>query len=349
MNYKKLLLVYLITFSLPVFAQQADMSLIPYRQGNLWGYASPDKKIVITPVYNDANLFYMGYASVKKGTKYGYINKAGKVVIPFKFFSAGRFRYGYTDNVKTHKSDTVLFAGAALTANDIERCIDTRGKRMAKCPAINENSVLGNNKQLIKDSAISLLTTLRKSETFDMVTEQYQLPGIDADYFVAVKDNKYGILNNKFEMIIPFEYSLIKKLKVDNTIYLVVEKNGLKGLLNGDGSIAINVVNSRLEFVKASNGFNYFIVAKDGNTGIVDNKMTALVNANYYDIQYDIAGGFVLTGTNNLKGAYFLNNKLIEAKYAEVMILNNGNYALVKMQNGRSGYVNNEGIDFFED
>ena len=88
MNSKNLMLALFLAFTVPVFAQDADMSLIPYRQGNLWGYASPDNQIVIKPVYNDANLFYEGYASVKKGNMYGYINKAGKVVIPFKFYSA---------------------------------------------------------------------------------------------------------------------------------------------------------------------------------------------------------------------------------------------------------------------
>ena len=220
MNSKKLFLVYLITLTMPVFAQRADMSMIPYRQGNLWGYATPDKKIVISPAYDEVNLFYEGYASVKKGGKYGYVNKAGRLVIPFKFFSAKRFRYGYTDNLKTHGTDTVLFAGASLTAADIERCIDTRGMQMTKCPAINENSIPDNTKPLIKDSAVSSFSTMAKSETFDKVLDQYKLPGIEDDYYIAVKNDQYGVINNKFEMILPFGYTSIKRLDINNTVYL---------------------------------------------------------------------------------------------------------------------------------
>ena len=349
MNSKKLFLVYLIFFSLPVFAQPADMSLIPYRHGNLWGYATPDKKVVIAPVYDDANPFFVGYASVKKGNKYGYINKAGKLVIPFKYFVAKRFRYGYTDNLKTHRTDTVLFAGAALNATAIERCIDTRGRQMAKCPAINENSVPDNNKPLVKDTSVSSFSTMVKSEKFDKVIAQYKLPGIDEDYYVAIKDNEYGVINNKFETIVPFEYNSIEKMIINNTVYLVAQKNGLKGILSGNGAVLVNIVNSRLDYVKASNGKDYFVFLSNGSGGIKDINFQDLVSPVYSDIQYDNSGGFVLTGKNNLKGAYFLNNKTVETKYASVNMVNNGNFLQIKTQGGKSGYVNNEGIEFFDE
>ena len=83
MNSKNLILALFLAFTVPVFAQNADMSLIPYRQGDLWGYASADKSIVIKPEYEDAHRFYEGFAAVKKGGKYGYINKEGKVVFLF--------------------------------------------------------------------------------------------------------------------------------------------------------------------------------------------------------------------------------------------------------------------------
>ena len=57
MNSKNLILVLFLAFAIPVFAQEPDMSLIPYRKGNLWGYAAPDKSIVITPEYEEANIF----------------------------------------------------------------------------------------------------------------------------------------------------------------------------------------------------------------------------------------------------------------------------------------------------
>lgn len=39
MNSKRIILAIGLVLTLPAFAQQPDMSLIPYRQGDLWGYA----------------------------------------------------------------------------------------------------------------------------------------------------------------------------------------------------------------------------------------------------------------------------------------------------------------------
>lgn len=67
-----------------VSAQQ----LIPYRSGELWGYCTPDKKIVIPPKYERADWFYDGHAVVANGCsqdcydvydgKWGYITTSGK-------------------------------------------------------------------------------------------------------------------------------------------------------------------------------------------------------------------------------------------------------------------------------
>ena len=154
MTSKKLLLVLFLAFTIPVFAQDADMSLIPYRKGDLWGYADPYKSIVIEPVYNEADLFYEGLAVVKKAGKYGYVNKDGKVVIPIKYLVAKPFRFGYfaqSANLKPGDGNIipqkqVLFAGASMQANGYEICIDTKGATLAKCPAISDNSAPELNK-----------------------------------------------------------------------------------------------------------------------------------------------------------------------------------------------------------
>ena len=81
----KLILGCFLLITTGALAQQTDMSLIPFRQGDKWGYATPDLNIVIQPKYKEANWFSEGFASVKIGSKFGYINKAGKLVIPAKF------------------------------------------------------------------------------------------------------------------------------------------------------------------------------------------------------------------------------------------------------------------------
>ena len=145
MKMKKLMMLPIILLSLNSIAQTIDYSLIPYRKGDKWGYADAQRNIVITPKYNDAQWFSEGLAAVKVGSKWGYVNKQGKLVIPAKFTVAKSFRKGYVPKANKSGGDSILFAGASITANGYERCITTKGVILTKCPAINENSVVENS------------------------------------------------------------------------------------------------------------------------------------------------------------------------------------------------------------
>jgi len=65
--------------------------LIPYRKGDKWGFCTPDKKIVITPKYDDAGGFIEGLAKVYLDGKCGFIDKTGKEIIPPKYDDAEDF------------------------------------------------------------------------------------------------------------------------------------------------------------------------------------------------------------------------------------------------------------------
>ncbi len=354
MNLKNLILILFLAFTVPLFAQDADLTLIPYRHGNLWGYASPNKNIVIKPEYAEANFFYEGFAVVKKGDKYGYINKAGKVVIPFKFFSAKSFRFGYIPktttplNAEDNNQTEVLFAGASLLASGYEICINTKGEKLLKCPAINENSVPELNKPNTV-TIVSNYSTIQKTELFDNIIADYKMPGVEENFYIATRNNKNGVFNNKFDVIVPFEYDKIEKVNIGIMVYLIVEKDGLKGMLFGNGSPYMAVENTKLLYVKSSKGNNYFIFTKDGKTGLKDSRYQMLAEPIYNDIVYLEDAGFVLTGSNNLKGFYFMNTNLVEPKYADVMTIKREEFILVKLASGKLGYINNNLVEFFED
>lgn len=358
MKSKNLLLVLFLAFTIPVFAQDPDMSLIPYRKGDLWGYSDANKNIAITPEYEEAHLFYEGFAVVKKGGKYGYIDKQGKVVIPFKFFSAKPFRVGfYGSDTKPNPKDkapvtqkTVLFAGASLQASGYEICIDTKGAQLAKCPAISENSLPDVNKP---DSVVivSNYSTVQKSDLFDKIIADYKIiANADETYYIATRNNNYGVFNNKFEVIVPFEYSRIEKMSIGAMTYLKVEKGGLKGVYFGTGSSYIAVENSKLDLVKAANGKSYFVFTKDGQTGLKDNKYQNVVETIYSDIVYDPAGsGFILIAPGPYKGFVFPDENVLLPRFTEVKPLKGGAYVMVKNMEGKWGYINSQLVQFFED
>jgi hypothetical protein len=356
MNSKNLLLALLLAFATPVFAQDADMSAIPYRHGDLWGYANMNKDIIIKPEYEEADFFHEGFASVKKGGKYGYINREGKVVIPFKFYSAKPFRLGFFEKAANAKQaegsqdnqKAVLFAGASLQANGYEICINTKGERMPKCPAISENSAPDINKSNTV-TIVSNYSTIQKSDLFDKIIGDYKMPGAEDSYYIATRNNKYGVFNKTFDVIVPFEYDKIEKENIGVMVYLLAEKDGLKGMLFGNGSPYLAVENTKLLYVKAADGNNYFIFTKDGMTGLRNTKYQNVVEPLYTDITYDSTAGFILTGADPRKGYYFLNGNILKPEYAEIKAVKGGKFVMVKTQTGKWGYVSNNLVEFFEE
>ena len=347
MKKKNFLFIAMLMFAANTFAQQMDMSLIPYRSGDKWGYASPDKKIVIIPKYNEATWFSEGYAAVKIGRKYGYINKAGKMVIPAKFTVAKPFRKGYRPKSNSNGGDSVLFAGASVTANGYEKCIDTRGMVMGKCPAINENSVAENRlpvKTVVTQKTYSLANN---NGLFDKVVDDYKVSGSDETYYIAQKSGMYGVFNSKFETIIPFQYNAIKIITSGGTQYLQVMKDGMNGVIAGNGQTLINPDNSNLIIINGTNKTDYVIVKHNGKTYVKDLKNNDIISTGYADISYDNNGGFVITGDDNTKGFYFMDNKIISPKYSDIRLMKGGNYMMVKTHNGKTGYINEAGDEFF--
>lgn len=357
MTSKKLMFILFLVISIPVFAQDPDMSLIPYRQGDLWGYADPEKNIVIKPQFDEAEFFYEGFAVVKKGTKYGYINKAGKVVIPIKFFVAKPFRYGYFDKSGNKKpgdgsisaQKQVLFAGASLLASGYEICIDTKGATLPKCPAISESSATELNKPLSTTETVSSYSTVKKSDLFDKITGDYKIiAGADETYYIATRNNNYGVFNNKFDVIVPFEYSKIEKINIGAMVYLLAEKDSLKGILFGTGSPYLAVENSRLKYVQAKDGNNFFIYTRDGKTGLKNTRYQNIAEAVHDDIWLAENGGFIVIGSDQTKGYIFPNNAVVEPKYADILSIKGTQYVKVKAQSGKWGYISNTLVEFFE-
>lgn len=95
--------ILLFSFGLNANAGKSDI-LIPFRSGELWGYCTPDKKMVVPAMYEKAGWFHDGLAKVAIGCNsdcwdsydgnWGYINEKGKVVIPIDYTAATDFNEG---------------------------------------------------------------------------------------------------------------------------------------------------------------------------------------------------------------------------------------------------------------
>lgn len=331
--------------TLTAFSQLIDMSLIPYRQGDRWGYANPDGKIVITPKFREANWFSEGYAAVKSGSKYGYVNKAGAMVIPAKFTVAKSFRKGYMPNVGKEGGDSVLFAGASIQASGYEICINTKGARMPKCPAIAETSVAENNVPVQTVVTQKTYSVPNNNGLFDKIVDDYKIAGSEENYYIALKNNRYGVFNTKFETIVPFEYDSIRLVR-SVVPYLEVSKAGMYGVINSQGQVKIAPENTGVFSVRGD-GKDYVIIKKDGKTYVRDIENNLIIPNGYANVIYDGSGGFIITGDDNLQGYYFNDNTVIAPKYSEIRRMDGTRYLQVKTFSGKLGYISSAGNEYF--
>ncbi len=335
-----------IAISATVFCQSADTTLIPYRLQNKWGFVNSARKLVVQPMYDEAGWFSAGYAVVKKGKMYGYINTAGKVVIPFKYTVAKPFRYGYVDDARKQNSDTILFAGASLRSDGYEICINTKGIVLAKCPAINENTDPEDDAAIVGKEKVYTLKS--SSNLFDKIVDDYKVAGDGNSYFIAKKDSFYGVFNNKFEVTVPFVYSTITKFTTADNIYLQAEKAGNKTLFQGNGTVTIPAETNILQHVHPQHNQHLFIVSSNGKSGVKNVDNTWFIEPKYTDITYDENGGFVVTDDANNKGFYFIDKTIVAPKYSAIKLAAKGSrYLFVKTIDGKTGYVNANGDEFF--
>lgn len=346
MKLNKLLPIVTLFISTISFAQETDMSLIPYRQGNKWGYATADKKIVITPKYDEANWFSNGLASVKSGSKYGYINREGKLVIPAKYTVAKPFRKGYIPKANNPEGDTILFAGASLAASGEEICIDAKGITLLKCPAISETSVPGNMAPVETKLAEKSYSLSNNNGLFDKIHDDYTIAGSDETYYIASKNNLYGIFNTKFDTIVPFVYSSIRLNRKVPVAFLELNKNGMYGVALTNGKITINPGYSNMTTVNGTDGNEYIILTQSGKTYVKDINNNDVIPSGYADITYD-DGGFIITDGNNLKGYYFNNKTIIQPKYQDIKWLKGTGFLTVKTNTGKTGFISTSGDEYF--
>jgi hypothetical protein len=78
-----------------------EKTLIPYRgKYNKWGFCTPDKKVLLNCIYDDAKQFNEGVAMVKLNSRWGAIDNRGKQIIPCIYEDVSR---NFQDGLATVK------------------------------------------------------------------------------------------------------------------------------------------------------------------------------------------------------------------------------------------------------
>jgi hypothetical protein len=118
------ILVLVLAFGTGLEAQKLP-DLIPYRKGELWGYADSTRKVVIEPRWKRASIFQNNRASVEDSLGFYAIDQSGRKVTRY-FMQLGEFNHGCAKFLGMR--DSLL--GPNMERNIITGFIDTSGKEL---------------------------------------------------------------------------------------------------------------------------------------------------------------------------------------------------------------------------
>ena len=204
--------------------------------GGKWGFINKDGKEVIPFIYNYANSFNEGLASVELNEKYGVIDKSGKLVIDTNYFYIGHFREGRAN---------------VFTDDFMWGFIDKKGKKISE---FTYNSVypfnegfagvavggfgLGKKWGFIDKNGIEI--TPIKYDSIDFFYENYAQVNIGG---------KWGVIDKNGIEITPIKYDEIRSFYNDIARVRIGER---WGYINSYGKEFIPLIYSYVGVIKDS-------------------------------------------------------------------------------------------------
>lgn len=204
-----------------------------------WGYIAKDRNSIASCIYDKGHEFSCGRAMVLKDSLIGFIDKTGKLVIPFSF------DYSSFDDYNYNRKQGFLDGICAIRKNDKYGIIDTAGNVLLDFKydkiifatdyqlnlwdwfPIEENYALAivNKNFIIVNKAGSLLDKYKSTHLI------YFVENIS---YVCDSTDKCGFINEKGNLIIPFNYDYYEYSTFKNG-YAVVKKNNKFGIIDNQG------------------------------------------------------------------------------------------------------------------
>lgn len=218
MSRKLFFLLILTSLIIPLSAQK-KMSLIPYRDGEKFGFCTPDKKIVIPCKYDEVSFFIGDFTAVKSDEYWGVINKKGDIIVPFKFSSID---FAADLIIARNGDDFSIFTKTGKMLNDLTKKYNWFSS--ANHPSliiVTQNQKYG----------------LVNSNGIEVVPPKYDyLNGFNSDMARFQINNKWGYINKSGKEVIPPIYDEAEDF---NSELAVVKQNGLAGGINKQNKVVI--------------------------------------------------------------------------------------------------------------
>jgi hypothetical protein len=328
--------------------QTSGQDLIPYRNGERWGFANPSGKVVIQPVY-DRTWFFTGdgVARVQLNGLFGFIDKTGAVKIKPEFSEAGDFVMGVA--LVKRKAETL--------------CINLDGQP-DECTAPDEDEYIDPEpvEQFFTKISSRNKYRLVVSTTGDTLQPEFDRIDFVSRYFfprtnhfaIVYKNGLKGAYNQMGIPVVPVKYRTMDILDMES---YKAKENNKWGVLKFDGTTvlpfeydSVKKVTELLFKEDRLNKNDHFIVSKGGRFGVVDHSNKTILKPIYDKITIPICScptEYVAT-QNGLTGTFDHTGKMaIPLRYQNIQPFKGAAYTMVVTSTGKEGYINRKGFEFF--
>jgi hypothetical protein len=197
----------------------------------LWGLKDKTGKVLLEPQYRGRpNDFSEGRSVFYSKGFVGVIDERGREIAPPVYTSITNYRYGFA---LAHKeiTDTVNKSGGKPSRYTLKGVLDKNGKEIV--PVIYRDlegsfdngwfvKVVNDKKEKLHINTLGQIFTV--PDGILLMNDR-----VDGKNVVAYKNSKYGLVNQQFKEVLPFEYS---RITPTNDGMLIAGKDGLFGLMD---------------------------------------------------------------------------------------------------------------------
>lgn len=339
-----------------------EPELIPYRNGDKWGFCTTNKKILIECKFDDVNFFEGHLAKVYINKEYYFIDRNGKrIKKESKIEESFNFENEYDDveaglkkKVKKYEISNGLVAvrknnkfGFVNLRNDIIIPFDydwdsnSSFKFCYHFPNFKDDVVF-----LKKNSKWGALDTNGKivipfkydSYGFHDLIDFMMAEGF-VENFVNVKLNdKWGIIDKNGIIIIPFEYDMCFNF-FENLA--VVKLNDKYGVIDKNNRLIVPLIYDEISNFKAG----LAKIKNNNKYGLIDNKGNLIIDTRYDILRHYwlIELGYIVVGNIGKIGIIDINGEIIiDFIYEDVVPFNK--YRFYVRKNNKWGIIDQNNI-----
>lgn len=343
----------------------SPLKIVPYRSGDLWGFANPDGSILIEPKYESAYLMDDGFGRIVLDNLTGLVDPDGKILVEPKYDFIGQYQYN---------------RASMSIGNGLQGFLDENGLEVIP-PAYDQVFDFQSERAIVVKDKKALLIRPDGSEVkslpnfiphfqepyMDMSQNQFSY---DKQYILIQDDKKYqvGLMDTSGKVLINTIYNQLSPpvnnvlvgnkgelyvlLRTDGTtitpmnyqyIYRIAErkfiaqKDDAYGVIDEQGNTIIPFMYSSLEAARDG----YLVASNDSGVGMIDSTGKMVIPFIHTGLFSDL--DFIISFNEDGKSGLLdiQNQQILPSEYDVITILNENRFLVSK--DGKKGIVDKAG------